>query len=620
MSWLFGVKPAAPPQMPPPPPPGSEDGAGMSPPDGPPKAPEPEGSRMAYSFDSTALERAAKAARELEKSHNAKEALQLAQMQEETKQLEFKSKIKEYEASMEQMKLEQRRVAEEERRKTLTEESKQYKMRADYQDQLAKRRLQEELATKQKMQDENLRKQEESIRRQEAMRKATIEHEVELRKKFEIQRAEAEAKAKAIAERENRDIYLEQLRTKEAERRTTIIEAIKTSGTVLGASAEAFFSDFNKMLYAVVTCLLEAGGFTLIALGAYSAKRGTGVLARYVEARLGKPSLVRETSRITALETVKHPIQTVMQLVNRRKDALSGVILHPKLEARLRDIAITTKNTKRNRGLYRNFLFYGPPGTGKTMFAKRLAAHSAMDYAILTGGDVAPLGRDGVSAIHKVFDWASSSRKGLILFVDEADAFLRKRSTEMISEDMRASLNAFLYRTGEQSSKFTMVLASNQPEQFDWAVNDRIDEMVEFPLPTVDERKRMLLFYFNKFIALPATQKKRWNRLKLASFDWVAKCEQIATQTDGLSGREIAKLAVSWQASAYASRDGVLTEKMIEDRVEDAVKQHKQKAAWLELEHQKIRLQQTIKGIDQISAKAAASLNVTESQLKEKAS
>jgi ATPase family AAA domain-containing protein 3A/B len=58
-----------------------------------------------------------------------------------------------------------------------------------------------------------------------------------------------------------------------------------------------------------------------------------------------------------------------------------------------------------------------------------------------------------VSAIHKVFDWASTSQRGLLLFVDEADAFLRKRANEQISEDLRASLNAFLYRTGEQSSK-----------------------------------------------------------------------------------------------------------------------------------------------------------------------
>lgn len=44
-----------------------------------------------------------------------------------------------------------------------------------------------------------------------------------------------------------------------------------------------------------------------------------------------------------------------------------------------------------------------------------------------------------------------ASRKGLLLFVDEADAFLRRRNTETISEDLRNALNAFLYRTGEST-------------------------------------------------------------------------------------------------------------------------------------------------------------------------
>ena len=44
----------------------------------------------------------------------------------------------------------------------------------------------------------------------------------------------------------------------------------------------------------------------------------------------------------------------------------------------------------------------------------------------------------------------------MILFVDEADAFLRKRSSEKISEDLRSTLNAFLYRTGEQNDKFML--------------------------------------------------------------------------------------------------------------------------------------------------------------------
>jgi hypothetical protein len=36
---------------------------------------------------------------------------------------------------------------------------------------------------------------------------------------------------------------------------------------------------------------------------------------------------------------------------------------------------------------------------------------------------------------------------------------------------------------GEASDKYMVVFASNQPEQFDWAINDRIDEMVDFNLP-----------------------------------------------------------------------------------------------------------------------------------------
>lgn len=47
-----------------------------------------------------------------------------------------------------------------------------------------------------------------------------------------------------------------------------------------------------------------------------------------------------------------------------------------------------------------------------------------LDYAMMTGGDVAPLGAQAVTKIHEIFDWSKKSKKGLLLFIDEADAFL----------------------------------------------------------------------------------------------------------------------------------------------------------------------------------------------------
>jgi len=271
----------------------------------------------------------------------------------------------------------------------------------------------------------------------------------------------------------------------------------RTAGTVIGAGAEAMLTDWDKVLTA-------AGGLSLLALGVYTAKGATGVVSRYVEARIGKPTLVGETSRFAFLDALKNPLHYLKRLRAKPTDALQGVVLNPKLEERLRDIAIATKNTRINKGMYRNVLMHGPPGTGKTMFAKKLAEHSGMDFAIMTGGDVAPMGKEGVTAIHKVFDWSHTSRRGLLLFVDEADAFLRKRSSEKISEDLRAALNAFLYRTSEQNPKFMLVLASNTPEQFDYAINDRLDEMVEFTLPGLEERERLLRLYFDKYVLQPA--------------------------------------------------------------------------------------------------------------------
>ncbi|XP_018648805.1 putative ATPase [Schistosoma mansoni] len=571
MSWLFGFGKQTskdfdiPSDVPPPPtPPASLQDKKQS-----------KDTASAYRFDSAALERAAKAARELESSKHAKEAFDLSQKHEQTLQMEYQSKMKEYELGLEQIKIQQYRAQQEERRKTLEEEAKIQKQRADYQDMLARKRQEDQIALQAKAQADNLKKQEESVQKQEAMRRATIEFESDLRHKNEMKQIEAKIRGEAAVERENRELRLERARVDAREYRQTVLESITTAGSVIGNGISNLLSQPDKMATVI-------GSLTLLAGGVYGAKYGIGTFAKVIESRIGKPALVRETSRLNIVDTCRHPIKVwifAKTVLQRPTDPLEGIILRPELEASLRKIAIATRHTKANKGFYRNILMAGPPGTGKTMFAKSLAMHSGMDYAILTGGDIAPMGSEGVTAVHKVFEWAKTSRKGVLLFVDEADAFLRKRDQERISEGVRATLNAFLYRTGEQSKKFMLVLASNQPEQFDWAINDRMDEIVQFTLPGLEERERLVRHYFDRFLLQPSLTKS--HRIHLAeNINYAVKCAEVAKRTTGLSGREISKIAVGWQTAAYSSEDGVLTEGMMDAVVDSAIAANRQKQEW----------------------------------------
>lgn len=65
--------------------------------------------------------------------------------------------------------------------------------------------------------------------------------------------------------------------------------------------------------------------------------------------------------------------------------------------------------------------------------------------------------------------------------------------------------------------------------------------------------------------------------MNVEKFDYSALCKKMAEMTTGMSGREIAKLGVAWQAAGYTSENGLLTKEMILSRCEDAMKQHKQK-------------------------------------------
>ncbi|XP_017719207.1 PREDICTED: ATPase family AAA domain-containing protein 3C-like, partial [Rhinopithecus bieti] len=252
----------------------------------------------------------------------------------------------------------------------------------------------------------------------------------------------------------------------------TFFASIRTAVTMFGERFRAFVTDRDTVTATVV-------GLTLLAGGVYSAKNGTAAPARFIEAGLFKPFLVTPKCRITVLEALQ---QSFQQVRRRLRDVLEGVVLRPSLEAKVRNMAIATRNTQKNPGLYRNILLYTPPGTGKTLFAKNLALYCGLDYTIMTGVDVVPMGREGVTTMRKMFDWANSSWRGLLLFVDDADTFLRKRATVSVTEPLSGHRGVV---------GFMLVLASRHPEQLHWDIDDIVDMRCHFDLPRQEERERL---------------------------------------------------------------------------------------------------------------------------------
>jgi len=203
-------------------------------------------------------------------------------------------------------------------------------------------------------------------------------------------------------------------------------------------------------------------------------------------------------------------------------------------------------------------LLHGPPGTGKTLFARTLARQSGLEYAIMSGGDLGPLGREGPSELHKLFSWASNSRKGLVLFIDEADAFLRRGrgADSAMSEDARNALSVFLHHTGTESAKVAVILATNVPSVLDRAVLDRIDEAFEFPKPAYDQRVQLLKMFMDHYLNTPT---KSGKGIEVDPALDEGYFREVAKRTDGFSGRQIAKLVLAFQSAVFGSGTDRLT-------------------------------------------------------------
>lgn len=162
----------------------------------------------------------------------------------------------------------------------------------------------------------------------------------------------------------------------------------------------------------------------------------------------------------------------------------------------------------------------------------------------------------------------------------------RRNSTHM-SESQRSALNALLFRTGDQSRDVVLVLATNRPGDLDSAVTDRIDEVIEFPLPREEERFKLLKLYLNKYLCGAAGEEEsklshlfnKKTTQKVTVKDLSDDVMREAAETiEGFSGREIAKLMASVQAAVYGRPDCVLDSQLFKEIVDYKVAEHHQRA------------------------------------------
>jgi len=142
-------------------------------------------------------------------------------------------------------------------------------------------------------------------------------------------------------------------------------------------------------------------------------------------------------------------------------------------------------------------LLYGPPGTGKTMLVKAIAAKTAAAFIKAVGSEFVQkyLG-DGPKLVRDLFKTAKKYAPSII-FIDEIDAIATRRFDAQTGADREVQriLIEFLSQMDgfEKNLNVKIIMCTNRIDTLDPAIlrPGRIDRKIEFPLPTIQEKRFM---------------------------------------------------------------------------------------------------------------------------------
>eukprot|EP00703_Trepomonas_sp_PC1_P001032 JAP95574.1 Topoisomerase II [Trepomonas sp. PC1] len=178
------------------------------------------------------------------------------------------------------------------------------------------------------------------------------------------------------------------------------------------------------------------------------------------------------------------PLLSNLTISKETKLAFTNSIIYPQLRPDL---------FTGNRKAPKSILLAGPSGTGKTYVTKAVANECKLPLITASAGQIMnKFVGESEKQLQQLFSFANLQK--CILFLDEVDSFLTKRS-ENEAEHSRRLKTEFLQLIDGVTTKevsFILVAATNRPQDLDDAARRRFETKVYVGLPSDKERESII--------------------------------------------------------------------------------------------------------------------------------
>lgn len=205
--------------------------------------------------------------------------------------------------------------------------------------------------------------------------------------------------------------------------------------------------------------------------------------------------------KFTPLSYSPKSLDDVVGLKNQRED-IKDLIMYPLSDPK------GAKEREENYGIEipHFIVFHGPPGCGKTMLAEAIAAETGskmymMNLSNIGSSYVNETAKKASEAFNYVIEVAKNSDKPVILFMDEMDSILTKRSgAESGEREDNKVVNALLPLITTSKDKNVIIIgATNMFNLIDPAAKRRVDIEAYVGLPDREEVSELLKRQLTKF-------------------------------------------------------------------------------------------------------------------------